>query len=339
MAGRNSQVSRIYRILLILEGAPQGLTIAEIESRVRDRDYVVSERTIRRDLDALDAAGFPLQRHKDGDDRDGMRFVLESHTRVSRSLVLSNLELMALYMARGVLEPLRDTPFYQDLATVFSKIEEKIGTKAKEHFAELASEFRFEPGPRWGLGLNPDTLETVRASCSERQILEVTYESAKSGDKRKRRLGPHYLYFAKGSIYLLAEDLEEKKVKVFGVPRMTDAKMLNEPYDCEPVNPEEYFKGSFGIFQGGEPVEVKIEFEPAIAPFVRERRWHGTQRVVNRAGGGIVLSLDVAITPELVQWILGFGCSAAVTQPRELGEQIRVAAEKTAAIYKPKRAA
>ena len=244
MPGRNSQVARIYSIVQILDGAPQGLTVKDLMERVIDRGHEAKQRTIYRDLDLLSQAGFPLTSEKSGTDTNATRWKLERWTRVTEHFILTAPELLALYLARGVLTPLKDTPFYSDLESIFKKIEARLGTKNADYLNELTSEMQFEPGPRWGLGIDPDLLETVRACCAEKHVLSVCYASAHSGEKRQRRLGPQYLYFARGSLYLVAEDLEQGKVKVYAVPRMSQAKMLDEEYQGEPANPEDYFRES-----------------------------------------------------------------------------------------------
>jgi predicted DNA-binding transcriptional regulator YafY len=339
MSGRNSQISRIYALLNVLEGAPQGLTVAELTSRVNERGHEASKRTVYRDLEALSSAGFAVSPQGNPSDTNATRWVLERLTRIGQHFVLSSRELLALYIARGVLTPLKDTPFFQDLDATFKKIELRLGSKGCDYFTELAQEFRFEPGPRWGLGLDPDLLETVRACCAERQLLSVTYASANKQEKRSRRLGPHYLYFAQGSLYLVAEDMEEAKTKVFSVPRMSDAKMMDDAYEGKVTSPESYFDGTFGIFRGGTPVQVRLAFSPTITPFVRERRWHSSQTIVNRGDGSILLSLEVSITPELVQWVLGFGAEVNVIEPDELRSKIIFAAEGVLAQYQKRKAA
>jgi len=183
------------------------------------------------------------------------------------------------------------------------------------------------------LGLDPDITETVRAACTERHVLSVAYHTASRGVTTTRKLGPHFLYFAKGSLYLVAEDLNERKVKVFSVPRIENAQMLDEDYNGETVDPEQYFGSAFGVYRGGEAKSVCVRFAPAIASYIRERRWHDSQRVVVKEQGFIELSLEVAITPELTQWILGFGPNAEVLEPKALIEEIQVEARKTVALY------
>src|SRR3954469_5175567 len=253
---RNEQVARIYAVLNILEGAPQGLSIQEILDRVRERGHATDKRTIYRDIEALSQTGFPLYEDEQKTERNATRWRLDRATKVSDYLIFSSRELLALYLARQALSPLRDTPFFGDLQLAFAKIEGKLGKRGKEYVQDLAQEIRFEPGAKWGVGMDNEVLEALRAACAERQVLEMEYASVNSRDHRARRVGPHYLYFSKGSMYLIAEDLAAEKVKTFSVGRISKARMLDEAYAGKIVEPEELFGSSLGIFRGGSPVPV-----------------------------------------------------------------------------------
>ena len=113
---------------------------------------------------------------------------------------------------------------------------------------------------------------------------------------------------------------------------MSEAKMLDESYDTEASDPEKFFKSSFGIFTGGVVHTIKIEFSPKIAPYVKERGWHSTQRVVNKSDGSILFSMEVGMSPEVVQWVLGFGHDATILEPQELRERVVEAASQVKAI-------
>jgi predicted DNA-binding transcriptional regulator YafY len=333
MSGRNNQVARILSILDLLEGNQNGMSVTELYDRVKDRGFELGKRTIYRDLEALSLAGFPLF-PEEGSDENATRWKLERSTRINQYFVLSARELFALFLARGALTPLRDTPFYEDLQSIFKKLEEKLGTKQKEYISEMCSEVKFEPGPQWGLGLNPEVLETVRAACSERQIISCEYFSVNSQKESSRKLGPHYLYYARGGLYLVAEDFTDNKVKVFALPRMKSAVLLDESYEGEIKTPEDVFEGAMGVFTGQVVEKVTIEFEPDVAHFVRERRWHASQRVTVHEKGKIRVHLEVSNTPELISWIMGFGPNARVVEPLSLAEKIAVIAMKTAEKYK-----
>ena len=119
---------------------------------------------------------------------------------------------------------------------------------------------------------------------------------------------------------------------------MSDVQMLDEPYEGKVTTPDDYFKGSIGVYEGKKLSSVKICFAPQIAPFVQERRWHHTQSFVKKGDGSIVLSLEVGLTPELVQWILGFGAKAEVMEPCELRDKVMQEASEIVSAYQFKNA-
>src|SRR5713101_5485588 len=103
---RNSEVIRQWTILREIEQARGGgVTIDELASRCD-----VTTRTIRRDLQALEEAGFPLyddRTHDDGHTR--WRINGQAFKGLAAGLTLA--ELCALYFSRTLLESLSGTPF------------------------------------------------------------------------------------------------------------------------------------------------------------------------------------------------------------------------------------
>ena len=332
MKGRNAQISRIYTILNILEHAPHGLSVTDLCERLNNRGFEVVKRTVYRDLDALRGSGFPLN-EKGQDDDNGTRWALEKTTKVNNYLVLTARELMALYFARSMLSPLKETPFFDDLTTTFHKIEEKLSIKGKNSLEEVSKEFHFEPGAKWGLGLNPDIIETIRAACTEGQKLKVNYSSTNSQTTKDRILGPHFLYFGKGSLYLVAKDFSDGIDKTFSLPRVNQAQMLDEEFESKNINPDTYFDSAFGVYHSKNPVEVKLEFSSPISTYIKERRWHDSQRIITKENGKIELTFEVGITPELVQWVLGYGKNVKVLSPTSLKKEIKKQAKETLEIY------
>jgi predicted DNA-binding transcriptional regulator YafY len=87
----------------------------------------------------------------------------------------------------------------------------------------------------------------------------------------------------------------------------------------------------------GEPEEVVIEFDADAAPYVREREWHRTQQLTDRADGSVLMRLHVCVDQPLRQWVLGFGPAARVVSPGRLAAEIFEAAEGMRARYATKR--
>ena len=54
------QVARIFQVLAILQSSRNGKSVTEIEATLIDRGFEVQKRTVYRDIDALQTAGFPV---------------------------------------------------------------------------------------------------------------------------------------------------------------------------------------------------------------------------------------------------------------------------------------
>ena len=113
---RNAEVIRQWTILREIERATTGVTIDELASLCG-----VTTRTIRRDLQALEEAGFPLYDDRSRDDgRTRWAINGQAFRGLAAGLTLS--ELCALYFSRTLLEALSGTPFRDDLESAFDKL-------------------------------------------------------------------------------------------------------------------------------------------------------------------------------------------------------------------------
>jgi predicted DNA-binding transcriptional regulator YafY len=122
-------------------------------------------------------------------------------------------------------------------------------------------------------------------------------------------------------MYLLAFVPEYKETRTFLVDRIRGISLLEERFTPSEV-PDAAFAHSIGVNEGS-PEHIEIAFEPRIAPYVRERRWHASQSNHEQTDGGVVLSLDVCADWALRSWILSFGPLARVVSPPSLAAQIR----------------
>src|SRR2546428_12898809 len=111
---RNAEVIRQWTILREIERARlAGVTIDDLASLC-----AVTTRTIRRDLQALEEAGFPLFDDRSGDDgRTRWRINGQAFRSVAAGLTLA--ELCALYFSRTLVEALAGTPFRSDVERAF----------------------------------------------------------------------------------------------------------------------------------------------------------------------------------------------------------------------------
>jgi len=84
---------------------------------------------------------------------------------------------------------------------------------------------------------------------------------------------------------------------------------------------------------------VELLFDPAMSGYIRERVWHESQDLQERADGGVVLRMQVAPGWELKSWIKGFLPHVRVIHPATLRKELaRDLAKASKAFGRPARA-
>ena len=72
----------------------------------------------------------------------------------------------------------------------------------------------------------------------------------------------------------------------------------------------------------GSPELIEIEIDARGADYVKEREWHRSQEIVERADGSLLLRLCVCNDLPLRSWIHSLGPMARVVSPLGLVQQI-----------------
>ena len=324
MVERHGEIVRQWRILLALEGKARGLTLAEARQEAGEG---VSERTIRRDLEALTQAGFPIESAR----RDG-KAVFSLNRDVFHGVAAAGFslsELCALYLSRTVLTALTGGPFHHSLASAFEKLYEALPDSLWRFIDRLpdalgAKEQSAKPRD----GVSGKSIDTLMHAILGRRRVRMRYHSFSSQAVKEYIVDPYRLAYAQGGLYLQAFVSDYGEIRTFAVQRIEHAAALEETFSPVADSPAGVFPHSLGAFSG-TPEEVTVEFSAAEAPYIREREWHPTQRLEDLAEGRLRLRLHVVIDWGLQSWILGFGSAAVVRHPTSLAA--RIATELTAA--------
>lgn len=315
-SSRNMQMVRLQKLIDFLGNSHYGYTVDQILQKLLDHGISCTKRTIYRDLEALTATGYPLK-----EDKVAHKWRMQTEAKVGHAFQITPEALIGLYVLKGLAAPLMKSPFSQDLIEFFNTIDSKVGEKGREYLSELSQSVYFSEGAVWGAGVSSDILHTIRSACTEGQVLKVEYESVRGGN-RVRKLGPQSLYFAQGSFYLIAEDMEESKVKTFALPRFKSAEMLDEEYLGQTKAPSELLSNSFAVYMATASEKVEIIFDKELALYIRERSWHSTQSLTFESDGRVCLKADIAVTPDFIGWVMSFGDKVEVISPDSLKDEI-----------------
>ena len=326
---RNAEVVRQWKILLELEASRLG-TIDGLAKKC-----VVTTRTIRRDLDALQQAGFALFDEKiDGKvywKISGHPFKMLAETGFSLS------ELCAFYFSRTLLECLAGAPFAADLKSGFDKLAGVLTPRMRQFFDQLPSVLavKDEQRKRHETTVQKATVGAlVNATLSHRRV-QMTYHSFSSRRVKDYLVEPYRLAYGQGGLYLFAFVPEYLQMRTFAVERIKKLSVLEERFSPVETTLEKPFPDSIGIHTG-KPEAVEIEFAPGVAPYIQEREIHPTQKIRERTDGSIVLSLRVCADWALQSWVLSFGPFARVLKPAALAERVLAEIEEAREQYAPR---
>jgi predicted DNA-binding transcriptional regulator YafY len=324
---RNQEVIRQWKVLHALEASRHGVTIDSLS-----KDLEVTTRTIRRDLAALQEAGFPLYDERDDDGRAHWRLDGQVLGGLEAGFTLA--EMCALYLSRNMLEAVAGTPFQRDLTLAFTRLEKMLSPRMRHFLDRLPHVLAAKPGPRSrGASSSPDLVAKLLEATLHYRIAHMKYHSASSGRTKEYTIHPYRLAFAQGGLYLLAYVPEYKDVRTFAVDRVASVSLDKATFTPTTKIPDDVFGNSLGV-NTGPPSHVEIAFDKRVAPYIRARVWHPSQSQRDAADGGVVLTLEVCNDLALRSWILGWGPSARVVAPAALAADIRTDLKNASAQYR-----
>lgn len=204
-------------IVLLLQ-AHQQLTVPELAGRLE-----VSQRTVRRDLDALLQTGVPIYSRRG---RGGGWSLLDRH-RINLS-TLTQREAQALFVVAGQ-EMLAGLGVDGGVTSALRKLLAALPETTRAGVAEMRRGVYIDP-TRWGQRLAevPATLADLRDAILGGQQVELAY--AKPGQSTtRRRVHPHGLVRKNGIWYLLAGTPTE--LRIFRVSRIEAVEVSAEAVD------------------------------------------------------------------------------------------------------------
>src|SRR5438874_2581643 len=229
---RNAEVIRQWTILREIEGARSaGVTIDDLASLCG-----VTTRTIRRDLQALEEAGFPLFDDRAGDD-GRTRWQINGQAFKGLAAGLTLAELCALYFSRTLLESLSGTPFRGEVERAFEKLASALTPHMRQFLDQLPHVIITKSPTR------PPTAAADAARSRQPEIVSRALEAtlhlrqativyySKSSERTKSYLvHPYRLAYAQGGLYLLAYVPEYAEVRTFATERIEDISLLEERF-------------------------------------------------------------------------------------------------------------
>lgn len=304
-------------MLLHIDAHRHGVTVKELADH-----FGVTQRTVWRDLDALQQVGFPLA--DDKRDRQTTWRMLQMPLKALNDAGLSVTEACSLYLSRALLVNFTGTPFEPGLSAIITRIEKALSPQVRAFLRRLPEVMYVKPAAKKKV-TSPKHDEFVARlieAATERKVCRLLYFSVHSAREKDYELHPYNVAYADGGLYLTAYVPEYRQVRVFAIERVRKVTVQAKGFTPGTDLAADAFDASLGVNRGGKPEKIVIDFTPRVAPYVREREWHASQRLESTPEGGVRLTLRVCRDWALRTWVLGWGAHARVLAPAALAGEI-----------------
>jgi proteasome accessory factor B len=304
-----------------------GLTLDDMAAQLG-----VVPRSVQRYLRDLEAAGWaePAEPLDDG----RKRWRASADARRDISLSVAPTELLAQRIALQATEPvLAGTELHDALRSLTGKVEAAMPGKLRSLVASAQRAFPVVARPGRNTQPGPEVMEDLLQAYLEHRVLQAEYRALSHGGAVKHyRLEPVALFHHRGALYLGAFAGSHDKPLRFAVDRFVDVTLTDERFTPpETYSEQQFVEQSFGVFDG-DPLSICVRFDAAVAPGVRERRWHPTQTLTELPDGGVEVRFVASGWPEIRAWVLGYGRLAELIEPaerrREIAGELRAAAKR-----------
>jgi predicted DNA-binding transcriptional regulator YafY len=284
----------------------------------------VSEKSIQRDLDFMrDRMQLPIE-------YDGSRFGYYYTQEVGSfpTVQISEGELFALLVAEKALQQYRGTTFERPLISAFKKIADSLPDTVSLNLAEWEQTISFRT--RAEPILNLEIFDTLARATSGQQQLEITYRKPGQGKPETRLVDPYHLANINGEWFLFAFDHLRNDIRTFVPARIRNARPTGKKFKRpEKFSVEKTLRGSFGVHSGKGRHDVVIHFDATVADYIREKRWHPSQKLRPLPRGGVALHMQISSLSEVERWVLSWSGHAMPVAPSELVAGVKRAAQQT----------
>lgn len=293
--------------------------ISKLEAFSEDK---YDKRTIKSDMDSLEAADFEIQ---------------TTTGKYGKILYSHQARLFETYQLRLIIDAILSARFIT--TNEKQNLIEKVKQLTSKHIAKTF------PGPvMFSQSSNDDyervkyNIDHVHRAISEKKVL--TYRYGRYNVNKKFEFGrngvlyyvePYALIWQNDNYYLIGRFQENDEMRHYRLDRIREISISEESFVKREFHLQEYVNQSFMMF-AGEEIRIKIRFDNELINVVLDR--FGLEADIRKDGDNhFVLSSKAKLSDGLVNWILTWGGQAKVISPDHLVDRVKKEIENMVASY------
>lgn len=275
----------------------------------------VSPRTIQRDIEQMRDDGAPIAY----DERRHGYYYTDLSYRLP-ALQLTEGDLMALMVSDRALEGYRNSPYYEELRSVYERLTSLLPDTVTVSSEDLIANVSVITDPV--TRIDSGVWSVVREGLYRRRRVGIHYQAPGYDEPAVRIVDPLHVVGHRGEWYLLCWSHHHKEIRVYALFRIKSARLRAETF-TRPAGftVEDYIDPAFGIYVGEGTVDIAVRFDGEAASKIRERRWHADQTIERLPDGDIIVRFRTNQQSQVLFWVSQWGPKAEILEPAELRER------------------
>lgn len=274
--------------------------------------FEVSRRTINRDIEDLCKAGIPIVTRQG----NGGGISIMDNYKISKTLI-TNAEMQDILAGLRSLDSVNGTNQYKQLMDKLSADSSDFLVGNQAVLIDLSSWYKDSLVPK---------IQMIRNAIENCRKISFHYYSP-SGET-VRCIEPYYLIFRWSSWYVWGWCDKRQDYRLFKLNRLerltiTESVFIKRQGVLPDLSEERIFPGT---------IHVRALFQPKCKWQLVEE--FGTECYEEQADGRLLFHADYSNQENLISWILGFGDSVELLEPKDIREKILRIAENTVRNYK-----
>ncbi|AMJ40860.1 helix-turn-helix transcriptional regulator [Anaerotignum propionicum] len=271
--------------------------------------FEVSQRTIYRDLETLSAAGIPIYTSKG---KGGGIRLLDSYV-MKKSMVTDKdqLEIISSLQGMNALNVPGVEPVLKKLGVLFQRNESKWIDVDFSH---------------WGSGEDEkEKFMKLKSAIIYKKRIQFDYYST-NGEYSERIMEPLQLIFKGQAWYVYGFCMVRNAYRMFRVTRINKLNVTDESFERCLEEENRFF-----VAEIKEPITMVLQIDPFMAFRVYDEFEHS--EIVKNDDGSFTVTKTLPENDWVYGYILSFGASAQVLEPKNLRDSIRKILENSLKKY------
>jgi len=298
-----NRIDRLVAILIHLQ-SKKVVTAREIADR-----FEISQRTVYRDIRALEEAGVPLGSEA------GLGYFISQGYHIP-PVMFSRDEVAALLTAEKMMEKLTDNTLVRQYSSAMFKIKSVLRTAEKEYLEKLDSHIYVIQPPSISKDTFPNNyISLIHQALTGKEILQIEYYSSSAKEYTNRIIEPIGLCFYGSRWHLIAFCKLRDEYRDFRIDRIRQMQPTGEIFSKKHLSIKEYFPS---LSKNKNFKTVVIRFPADLAKELNEQKYYYGFIGEKVNSKFIEMTFLTNSFEWICYWLLALGAKVIVKEPIEL---------------------